>query len=89
MGCDSQKHGNITIFTDLNSQINHIFDPFYSTKYQNSGLGLSIALKCISENNGHISCHSEAGKGTAFTLHFPVNNILQKTKKKASSSVLS
>ena len=54
--------------------ITHIFDPFYSTKYENSGLGLSISLKCIHHNNGTIHCQSLKGEGTTFSLYFPLSN---------------
>ena len=51
---------------------NQIFDPFYTTKYENTGLGMSITLRCIDENNGLINCESEKNKGTTFTISFPV-----------------
>ena len=51
---------------------NQIFDPFYTTKYENTGLGMSITLRCIDENNGLINCNSQKGKGTTFTISFPV-----------------
>ena len=51
---------------------NQIFDPFYTTKYENTGLGMSITLRCIDENKGLITCESKKNVGTTFTISFPV-----------------
>jgi signal transduction histidine kinase len=47
-----------------------MFEPFYSTKSGGSGLGLPTAKKIIEAHNGRIGIHSEAGRGTQFTLEF-------------------
>lgn len=56
----------------LREKLENIFDPFYSTKYGNIGLGLSIVLKTINELNGHIEVNSEQNKYTEFKIHLPV-----------------
>lgn len=48
-----------------------MFEPFYSTKSGGSGLGLPTARKIIEAHGGRIGVHSEAGRGTQFTLEFP------------------
>ena len=48
-----------------------MFEAFYSTKSGGSGLGLPTAQKIIEAHGGRISVHSEAGRGTQFTLEFP------------------
>ena len=48
-----------------------MFEPFYSTKSGGSGLGLPTARKIIEAHGGRIDVHSEAGRGTQFTLEFP------------------
>lgn len=50
----------------------HMFEPFYSTKDGGSGLGLPTARKIIEAHGGRISVQSELGRGTKFTLQFPV-----------------
>lgn len=50
----------------------HMFEPFYSTKEEGSGLGLPTARKIIEAHGGRISVQSEVGRGTKFTLEFPV-----------------
>ncbi len=50
----------------------HMFEPFYSTKEEGSGLGLPTARKIIEAHGGRISVQSDVGRGTKFTLEFPV-----------------
>ena len=49
-----------------------IFDPFFTTKSEGTGLGLSISLKILETHGATIDVSSEEGKGSSFTILFPV-----------------
>ncbi len=53
------------------SQRQKIFEPFYSTKDEGIGLGLSIAHRIIEEHKGQISVESQEGEGTTFIISLP------------------
>jgi two-component system NtrC family sensor kinase len=54
--------------------LEHIFDPFYTTKPvgEGTGLGLSLTYGIIKTHGGYIEVKSEVGKGTTFFIHLPV-----------------
>ncbi len=49
-----------------------IFDPFFSTSEQGSGLGLSIVKQAINRHHGTIECRSKEGQDCLFTLRLPL-----------------
>jgi len=53
-----------------------IFDPFFTTKDvdKGTGLGLSISYSILKKHKARIDIDSKPGKGTLFTLRFPLNN---------------
>lgn len=59
-------------------RIDHIFDPFYTTKGPNrgTGLGLSLVYNIMEEHHGSIHAESPAdlnsGRGTRFVMTFPI-----------------
>lgn len=53
------------------ANVSRIFEPFFTTKEYGTGLGLTNVKRLIQDNGGTISVHSEAAKGTRFTLRFP------------------
>jgi two-component system NtrC family sensor kinase len=52
--------------------LKRIFDPFFTTKSQGAGLGLSISRTILEKHHATITCDSHEGKGTIFTILFPV-----------------
>jgi signal transduction histidine kinase len=48
-----------------------LFEPFFSTKEEGSGLGLSIAARIVEEHGGWLNHTSRKGKGATFTITLP------------------
>ena len=51
--------------------IGNIFDPYFSTKQQGSGLGLSLSYSIVAKHGGRIFAESRQGEGTIFTFYLP------------------
>jgi PAS domain S-box-containing protein len=53
--------------------LSHVFEPFFTTKEpgKGTGLGLSMAYGILKDHNGSISCASEVGRGSVFTILIP------------------
>ncbi|GAB4275455.1 MAG: hypothetical protein Kow0056_05030 [Coriobacteriia bacterium] len=56
-----------------------VFDPFFSTKADGTGLGLTIVHRIIDEHDGIIEVASEPGKGAVFTVRLPVPDMERAT----------
>ncbi|MFM2081470.1 MAG: hypothetical protein RL380_161 [Verrucomicrobiota bacterium] len=54
-------------------QINRIFDPFYTTKKEGTGLGLMIVQRIVRAHGGRIELESNVGKGTTFRIWLPLH----------------
>ena len=52
--------------------LQHIFDPFFTSKDEGSGLGLAVSHQIVQEHGGFVTVESTVGKGTAFFIHVPV-----------------
>ena len=76
------EHSNDSIIISISDNgdgikaenIEHIFEPFFSTKEigKGTGLGLSICYDIIKKHNGNIEVKSEIGVGTTFSIILPI-----------------
>lgn len=75
----SHRRGNEVVLTLSDTGIGmseevqrKIFEPFYTTKDFGSGLGLTLVYKIMKEHGGDIGVVSQEGKGSSFSLSFPL-----------------
>lgn len=52
--------------------LDKIFEPFFSTKPKGTGLGLAVSFGIIQNHGGRIRVSSQLGKGSCFTVDFPL-----------------
>lgn len=55
--------------------IDRIFDLFYTTKKEGSGLGLPVAVRAVADHGGKITVRSSPADGTEFALFLPIDNV--------------
>jgi signal transduction histidine kinase len=55
-------------------ELDHVFDPFYTTKDpgKGTGLGLSVCYRIVEEEGGSIRAESAPGEGMAIIIDFPL-----------------
>ncbi|MGH7232620.1 MAG: ATP-binding protein [Nitrospiraceae bacterium] len=68
------------------ANLDHIFDPFYTTKHESgeregTGLGLTIVHQIIQEHHGVIEVESSLGRGTTFYVNLRSNPLLHASSK--------
>jgi signal transduction histidine kinase len=53
-------------------QLQRLFDPFYTTREEGTGLGMSNARKCVEAHGGRLEVSSEEGQGTVARILLPL-----------------
>ncbi|MCX5857922.1 MAG: ATP-binding protein, partial [Deltaproteobacteria bacterium] len=81
-GYDEVKEGDYVVLTVSDTgmgisadDLGKIFEPFYTKKVMGrsgTGLGLAVVWGTVKDHHGYIDLQSEEGKGSTFTLYFPV-----------------
>ena len=81
-GYDNVKEGDYVVLTVSDTgtgiapdDLEKIFEPFYTKKKMGrsgTGLGMAVVWGTVKDHNGYIHVESAEGKGTTFTLYFPV-----------------
>ena len=61
-----------------------LFEPFFSTKEEGIGLGLSIAQRIVEQHGGRIRAENMPGKGAVFSVNLPVDEQKKQKEKEAS-----
>ena len=56
------------------ADLSHVFEPFFSTKPEGTGLGLALVHRIVQDHGGEIDVRSSPGLGTTFTLTLPARN---------------
>lgn len=92
-GYDDIKEGDYVVLTVSDTGIGissedlgKIFEPFYTKKVMGksgSGLGMAVVWGTVKDHKGYIDVQSTQGKGTTFTLYFPVTRKKTNGKEKA------
>ncbi|SDM92356.1 hybrid sensor histidine kinase/response regulator [Siphonobacter aquaeclarae] len=52
--------------------LGRLFEPYFTSKNNGIGLGLAATLSIVQSHKASIDVESEVGRGTAFTIHFPL-----------------
>lgn len=71
------KNGHVEIkISDTGSgipdeEVDKIFNPFFTTKHEGVGLGLTICHRIIEDHRGDIRVSSKKGAGTTFVISLP------------------
>ncbi|MDR3567676.1 MAG: PAS domain S-box protein [Syntrophobacteraceae bacterium] len=96
-GYDEVREGDYVVLTVADTgegiapaDLQHIFEPFYTRKVMGksgTGLGLSVVWGTVKDHHGYMNVESEEGKGTTFSLYFPITRKEVCEKQVCSSPV--
>ncbi len=67
-------------------QQERLFDPFYTTRKDGTGLGLAVVQAIARAHKGEVTLESEPGRGSIFSMHLPVFQSLHEHEHPAAVS---
>ena len=78
IGAENTDHFMAVSFKDngpgiASTDFGRLFDPYYSTKPDGSGLGLMIVQRIVQDHGGRIDVYSKPKEGTTFTIFLPLD----------------
>jgi signal transduction histidine kinase len=53
----------------------HVFEPFFPTRHDATGLGLALVHRIVQEHHGEAAVRSDSGLGAEFTVRFPERHV--------------
>ncbi|MFH0777687.1 MAG: MEDS domain-containing protein, partial [Candidatus Eisenbacteria bacterium] len=62
----------------------HLFEPFFSTKPEGTGLGLAVVYGIVKQHQGWVNVESEPGRGSTFSVHLPA--VAAETEEETTAS---
>jgi hypothetical protein len=76
LGIDSKPDGLLLMIRDTGVGIRqedlpNIYDPFFTSKTQGTGIGLAVVHRIISEHSGEVNVNSSLGEGTEVQIRLP------------------
>ena len=70
----------VTIIQNTKGSCGKIFDQFFTTKSEGSGLGLPVIHSILKKHNGKVTVQSELGNFSEFTVLLPASKNLPREK---------
>ena len=68
--------------------VHRIFDPYFTTRKDGNGLGLTTAYNIIQKHGGYITVNTQLGKGTTFFIYLPATDSVQSEEKNSEQKKL-